>query len=275
MLLVAAALGGGLPSVARASSVLLLPDATYYNSVLVTEPNGFQHFQSTDQATPGLTIAGGNPGYVPPQTWTVTTVNHYESPRLEAHVVVDSGTAGAAGSNLTYYVAFAGPDGTIPVTIRAAGRTNLGTFDSDYVGLRRENVVDATLIMNEYPSGDEVLSLNAESDLSNNQEAHLFSLDQQYMLKANTVYQVIMYATVYAAYGRLGDAFVDPTFTAPAGYSVLTSAGIGNGAVATTPIPGALPLFASGLGALGLFIGRRRKQAPTRPRLIAATKSLT
>ena len=37
---------------------------------------------------------------------------------------------------------------------------------------------------------------------------------------------------------------------------------LGNGArVDTTPLPGALPLFVTGLGALGLFAHRRRKRS--------------
>jgi hypothetical protein len=72
------------------------------------------------------------------------------------------------------------------------------------------------------------------------------------------LYEVVMYASVYAALGVQGSAFVDPNFIVPAGYSVLTSAGIGNGTLAATPIPAALPLFASALGGLGLF-GWRRK----------------
>lgn len=259
-LVIAIAVAGAVPGLAHASSVLTLPDATYYNSVQVIEPNGFEHTQSSLSATPGLILAGGNPNYTPPQTWIATTLNKYQFPHLEAHVVVDSGTAGVAGSNLTYYVAFAGADGTIPVTIRAAGSAALGTFQGGYDGLRRENLVDATLIIRENATQDEVLSMNAETDLSNNQDAHLFSLDQQYMLKANTVYEVTMFATVYAAYGRKGDAVIDPSFAAPSGYSVLTSAGIGNGApVAATPIPAALPLFTSALGGLGLFGWRRKK----------------
>ena len=61
--------------------------------------------------------------------------------------------------------------------------------------------------------------------------------------------------------GQTATAYVDPFFTAPAGYSILTSAGIGNGLVATTPIPAALPLFASALGGIALVGWRRKKTA--------------
>ncbi len=54
--------------------------------------------------------------------------------------------------------------------------------------------------------------------------------------------------------------FLDPSLVA-AGYSIVTSPGIGNSLAAETPIPAALPLFATGLGALGLLGWRRRKGA--------------
>jgi len=258
MFMTVTALGGSLAGAAQASSVLVLPDAVYYNSVFVTEPNGVEHLQSSNLPTRGLSLIGGG-NYDPPQSWQLSTRNEYGFPQLEAHVVADDGVEGVASSELRYSVAFAGADGTIPVTIRANGSAGLAAFTPGQAGLRRQNLVDATLII-QNPIGDEVVSMNAESEISTSQDLHLFSLDQQFMLQANTVYEVIMYATVYAAYGHLGNAFVDPTFTPPPGYTVLTSAGIGNGAVATTPIPAALPLFTSALGGLGV-LGWRRKKA--------------
>jgi hypothetical protein len=68
---------------------------------------------------------------------------------------------------------------------------------------------------------------------------------------------------VHAEGNFLATAFVDPYFTVPDGYSILTSPGIGNSLAAVTPIPAALPLFATGLGVLGL-LSRRRKKAAAR-----------
>jgi hypothetical protein len=55
--------------------------------------------------------------------------------------------------------------------------------------------------------------------------------------------------------------FVDPTFNLNHGdeYSIIVSDGVGN-ALPSTPLPAALPLFASGLGALGLFGWRRKRK---------------
>jgi hypothetical protein len=60
--------------------------------------------------------------------------------------------------------------------------------------------------------------------------------------------------------------FLDPYFSldpslVDAGYSILTSPGIGNSLVAAVPLPAALPLFATGLAGLGWLARRRRKQA--------------
>jgi hypothetical protein len=258
----AVALAAAVPGPAHASSVLMVPDAIYSNVASVTEPNSLVHSQSTSSPTNGVLVYGENLNYNPAQHWIAKTGNDYQIPSLAASVNVDDGTTGVAGSNLSYYVAFAGADGTVPVTISANGSASLAAFTPLPQGAVRNfqnNHAAAFLNINEV-GGSNVVTLAASSDLGANAGGHLFSLDQQYMLKANTLYEVVMYAAVYAAFGVKGDAFVDPSFIAP-GYTILTSAGIGNGGVATTPIPGALPLFISALGGLGLFGWRRGKIA--------------
>jgi hypothetical protein len=78
-------------------------------------------------------------------------------------------------------------------------------------------------------------------------------------------YMVVMTADV-AAGGDIDSAStyidpmfsIDPDFANASDYQLVFSDGIQND-VSSTPIPAALPLFASGLGALGVF-GRRRKR---------------
>lgn len=53
--------------------------------------------------------------------------------------------------------------------------------------------------------------------------------------------------------------FLDPSLVAD-GYSLAFSPGVGNGPVTATPVPAALPLFATGLSALGLFGWRRKRK---------------
>jgi hypothetical protein len=52
-------------------------------------------------------------------------------------------------------------------------------------------------------------------------------------------------------------AFIDPTFSDAPDFELVFSPNVGN--FAPTPLPAALPLFAGGLGIMGLF-GRRRKR---------------
>jgi hypothetical protein len=72
------------------------------------------------------------------------------------------------------------------------------------------------------------------------------------------------------AYSGSAEAFADPYIyidlsnSDPGQYSVLVSSNVGNSPLGATPLPAALPLFASGLGALGLF-GWRRKRKNTAP----------
>ena len=67
-------------------------------------------------------------------------------------------------------------------------------------------------------------------------------------------------------------AFLDPQITydlsADAGITLELSAGVGNTPLTATPLPAALPLFATGLGALGLLgWHRKRKQSPDQEHL--------
>ena len=61
--------------------------------------------------------------------------------------------------------------------------------------------------------------------------------------------------------------FIDPSFALASLYSVVLSDGVGNevppqfGEPIATPLPAALPLFATGLGVWGLLGWRRKRKA--------------
>jgi len=259
--LAAAAAFAGVPTGTAHASSVAVPSAIFTNGVGVTEPNGVTHDQSSNTATNGLLINGSNLGYNPPDYWIAATSNDYRFPSLHAEASIDNGLS-AAGSNLIYYVAFTGADGVIPVNVRGYGFASYAAYMAAPEGSPHtytDNRAAAFLDIKEV-SGPEIVNAYAESNLVGNTGAYLFSLDQQYMLKANTVYEVVMYASVNASYGRKGIAEVDPFFSPPDGYTVLTSDGVGN-SFANAPIPASLPLFASGLGGLGLAAWRRRSAA--------------
>jgi len=112
-----------------------------------------------------------------------------------------------------------------------------------------------------------------------------FTENGTYNLLTNTIYQVALQAIVQGAIDNAGAsdpsspggsatflASLDPTFgiapgvVNPGGYSFVFSDGIGNVAsVAATPLPAAFPLFATGLGALGMFGARRKRNNTAAP----------
>ena len=72
-----------------------------------------------------------------------------------------------------------------------------------------------------------------------------------------------IFSSLRTASGSIDPYFyIDPTFPDESLYSILTSDGVGNSAP-ITPAPAALPLFAGGLGALGLLGWRRKRKART------------
>jgi hypothetical protein len=86
-------------------------------------------------------------------------------------------------------------------------------------------------------------------------------------LETNHLYSLDIFAHAAASsngndggFATSMSVWIDPLLTvSEAGYQIVLSGGIGN-SFATTPIPAALPLFASALGGLG-FAGWRRKRA--------------
>jgi hypothetical protein len=242
-----------------------LPDATYYNAVNVTLPNSLTFFDGGDGHTSANIDESVYPGT--PWHWGVSTTNNYAVPSLSAKASGSDGVAGNAGSSLVYYVSFLGAPGDLLVTVHAAGSTD-AAGPNDLHNINHNEAVAGFWIDEYFPSnggtGDELVNVSIES----NQRAgsgpglHTFTYDQQLTFHANAIYQVTMQAIASSLDDHTSTATIDPFFTAPSGYTLLTSAGIGNGAgAAVTPIPAALPLMAGSLGALGLLGWRRRARA--------------
>lgn len=92
-----------------------------------------------------------------------------------------------------------------------------------------------------------------------------FTISNTLPAPVNTLIEIGLYAQAGASGGfgpQSATAFIDPMFFVdladPSAYSIILSEGIGN-ATSATPLPTALPLFAGGLGLIGLLT-RRRKQ---------------
>jgi hypothetical protein len=94
-------------------------------------------------------------------------------------------------------------------------------------------------------------------DASRDNNSFLLAIGQQYPISMHA----------FALAGNSTDlstvrAVIDPWLEVPDGFTLTFGEGIGNEPIPETPLPAARPLFATGLGALGLLGWRRkRKQA--------------
>jgi hypothetical protein len=87
-----------------------------------------------------------------------------------------------------------------------------------------------------------------------------------YMISTNQVYDVTLQTDITVGTANDGNAAgagtvegivtMDPTFTVPAGYMIITSAGIGNGAPAAAPEPATWTMLAAGMGLV--ILAKRR-----------------
>jgi hypothetical protein len=238
-----------------------LPDPIYYNVVNVTHRSGPQESQGSALATGGLLISGTQDNLPFPVSWAGSTSNDFNVPTLYASARNVNSQVVEAESSLTYYVEFTGNTSTVPVHIEAHGDTSAGEADGSaeppHNGEDRSTAF-AAMHRADDPFA-EVFRVAANTDAAGDPGSHLFTIDQLSTLQTGIVYEILIYASAHVEGNYFATAFVDPYFTVPDGYSISTSLGIGNALAATTPIPAALPLFATGLGALGFAVRRRKK----------------
>ncbi len=267
-----AGLFGGAAIIAAAVAILCanaeaapisLPPAQYYNAATVTLPNSLTFFAGGFVPTSAHldeSVYTGTPWH-----WGFSTSNNYAIPSLSSSAQVGPDVKGGVGSDLTYYVMFSGAAGDIQVNVQASGAASANGASNGY----GHNVASAWFEIAPYfDNGGTGSVIASGSAFSNDRGAinsglQTFSFNQSVTFTANLIYQISMNTTAEAWDDQIATAFLDPIFLAPAGYSILTSPGIGNG-LAVTPIPATLPLFTSGLGALGLFGWRKRRKAALR-----------
>jgi hypothetical protein len=250
------------------SAAATLPAAEYSSAANATLPNS-QTF--TDGSTDGnIARVNGNTGL---NHWDYYTSNNYQAPSVSAYAISGPHVKGAAGSTLTYYIRFNGAPGNVNVNLRAEGGSfAFGENAADSYGHNQASA--SVFIARYYDNGGtdpDLLTLVTSSNAVGAPPANPsqgFSYTNTLSFVANAVYRVLLQANAESWAdenapndGRLSSAYADPVFTAPDGYTFEASAGIGNGLVATTPIPAALPLFASALGGLGLLGWRRKRRA--------------
>jgi len=249
-----------------ASAAATLPAATYSNAANVTLPNS-QHFD--DGSTDGnIAYLVGNTGIT---HWDFHTSNNYQTPAVSATAISGPGVKGAAGSTLTYYIRFTGAPGNLNVSVRSEG-SSLASGPNTASSYGHNQASASVFIARYYDNGatdPDLLALRTSSNAVGAPPANPsqgFSVTQTLSFAANVVYRVLLQANAESWAdddapndGRLSSASADPIFSGFGDYQFEISAGIGNGLVATTPIPAALPLLATALGGIGL-LGWRRKR---------------
>jgi hypothetical protein len=197
----------------------------------------------TAPGTVGLTAPGSTVAGV-----TVTT-SLQSSPTITISTIGAGYSAGEATVDLKYYIQIDGPStqtGFVDVTTQSIASLT-GTGPS-FGGNANLNLTQGAL---SYTPLDLLTSGSA-------------SVDSAFSFLIGIPILVDMHAYTYAGQNCLCESTssltFDPFFTTLNGYSISLSDGVGNSPI-VTPLPAALPLFATGLGALGLLGWRRKRKA--------------
>ena len=152
------------------------------------------------------------------------------------------GFIAGGGATLSYEFEIVGPTtaGQIPVILQGNNSITQTTGSFNYE-------VDITT------------ELNVTGQNANYYNSTGGSINTTLDLDLDTIYTVYMLAEAAVTADDFAQAtalaIVDPTFTAPSGYTIEYSPGL----ISTTPLPATLPLLLAGLGAMGL-VGWRRKR---------------
>ncbi len=165
------------------------------------------------------------------------------SPNLFATGTASGDANAQAFLDYQYFIGLTGPSGTVPLTVNTAGSATGAAFA--FVGIYN------------FATSANVYSAFAQDGSFNRSD--VISITEGVVYEVAVEVQV--FANKFPSAPLSGTASVDPYFQFPVGYDLIISSGVGNAPVSTTPLPAALPLFAGGLGALGLLSWRRKRKA--------------
>jgi LPXTG-motif cell wall-anchored protein len=185
------------------------------------------------------------------------TVSQDNAPTAEASAI----------ATLTYYVQI-NPNGLpgsgsngVTIPIMASSTSKIGLLGIPFIGVNAYNTASTTLTIQTAGSPFEADNQALNSAISSSSQIDLVS---------GVAYMITMTADAYV-YNEVDSvsADIDPYFSFVNSadalqYEIDFSPGITNGVpdtgVSATPLPAALPLFATSLGALGLLGWRRRRK---------------
>jgi hypothetical protein len=196
---------------------------------------------------------------------TANINNNYAVPALSAQTTVPSITGLAAGiveSQLTYFIRFNGNAGTINVPVQATGSVFLSFLSTpDLLSFANASLAISNLDAPDIPLPQVAAFCDFASGCPLGMAS--FSVNAGLPFIVGDEYQVVMTASIgnIDNHALEGGAFVDPHFDTPVGYTLDISPDIGNAPLSSTPLPAALPLFATGIGGLGLLGWRRKRNA--------------
>ena len=213
------------------------------SSVTVNGPAGFNTMGITAFGTQSVSDADGSasvqstPTPLPAITSTATTGA--------------TGTASEAIATLYYYFDISGPGGVMPgasVNVIASGSlfSDIGARSTDFLRVAGAPIVDVASV-----GGDHNGAFTTSATVSS--------------LYTNVDYVIEMTVLALSYPSETATTFLDPYIfldqnLVDLGYAIITSPGIGNSLASATPLPAALPLFATGLGVMGLLARRRKRK---------------
>jgi hypothetical protein len=199
----------------------------------------------------------------------IATTQLGSSPSVSAkvnEVVFQATSGGGVQARLGYFVAYLNSPGSYNVNLHATETLSSpdGSAESAYLGFGP--AYTSTPTFNDFNSKtfEEAACLNRCPAPGFAIPTSPFVADHLVSMEANTLYFVELDVLLDAQPTNAeSSASIDPTFTTSAsGGQFVFSPGV----VAATPLPAALPLFTSALGALGLFGWRaKRKDASFNP----------
>jgi hypothetical protein len=173
--------------------------------------------------------------------------------------------------SLEYSIEFVGAAGKIQVGVQASGQASVSTPTPPGYITTPASTVGFTVSLD---ATHQVVADYAEAGPDVGVPTASFADNNSYAFSADTPYTVDLFVDVIANTTGQADCCdggggtatvsgsVDPQFFVPQGYTLELSQDIGNG---VTPLPAALPLFATGLGALGLLGWRRKRNSAVVP----------
>ena len=248
---------------------------------------------------PGTASASGNFTGTPSMSGTAS-VNFAAPPSNYNTLAGNYGSGASFSGSLTYYFEILGPAGSVSVNANAVAsfsttalpdgaygnaiiNFHLTQLDSGGNRMPSQIISDSTWFqrdfLNPYGPQNVAFSPDITGSVATGYSGG-FIENGAYSLFTNNVYVVDLQDMFDVAIANGGDIMpsapggtatfsgsIDPTFLIAPGvtnanaYSIIFSDGISNGSVSTTPLPAALPLFATGLGALGLLGWRRKRKA--------------